>query len=148
MSLTEAVLEVAGFMEEDERKEGNVRFGYYARALRLAVKASQGATIQEVRCLPDDFEKAEVLRAKQRLNAQVQDMAKLDEASRQVVDGTGAICVGGKEHGTIAPVDPKMPVGAYVPLGDEVYQYREGKLYYHEDMTMKMREKTKQTIIT
>ena len=153
MSLSEAVLEIAQQMELELEGRDELHVAIvkgFARQIRSAVKASQ--SVAQVRAEHtrgwEDHQRSEVQRIKEKLDARVRDSANLEEASRQVVDGRGAICVGGKEDGTIAPVDPKMPVGAFVSLGDEVYQYREGKLFYHEEMTKKVQEKARSKILT
>ena len=150
MNLSEAVKEIADRMEKEKSEFfDQLELAWVdgiIRELRLAVRMSEREEPRSVHPTEKlDFEK--VNRLKERLQNKVRDAAKLEETAQQVLQGSTAICVGGSEDGTIVPVDPRMPSGAYTMLGGEVYQYREGKFHYHEEMTVKTRKVREDSIV-
>ncbi len=141
MNLAEAVKEIADRMDKERDSVVStdaqlIWIDGVIRELRLAARMGENETRSVQPTARLDFSDE---RAKERLQRKVQDAAKLEETAQQVLQGSTAFCVGGSEDGTIVPVDPRMPSGAFVPLGGEIYQYREGKLHYHEKMTNKTR---------
>lgn len=139
MGLPEVILEIAADMEK-EYAGGQLSSGSllsYVKQLRMAVKAagpSPGATghlIVGASAMESQIKEA--AKARERL-------ARRTEAEEGL--GTGyTILVGGQLDGDTAPVDPGMPVGAYVAVGKEVYQLQsDGKLHFNQEATAKYKK--------
>ena len=152
MSLREAMSEVADQMDEFAADLKKVESGSsvvsnavagFVRQIRSALKAA-GPEPAPASRIADPMGEAIRQRELMRLEAA---KAELANQVRLAADGyNSAEVVGGPMAGTdacpnILPIEPKTPVGAFLPLGNAVYELREDrKLHYHEGQTKRYRE--------
>ncbi len=148
MALAEAVLLVAQAMEEEGSDPNNgeafnkVLKGF-ARELRTAIKASESN--QSV----DGFPRNKQARKEylNELNRQV--MAEESPLlNQEMVELVGSPSLG--EGQTLHPFSTNAPLGSFVPIASEVFQYRQEvddsrpRLYYHEGQTKRWQEHLEQ----
>lgn len=128
MSLAKAVLEVVNFMEDDVTSNidsvvARQLLGY-ARMLKVAVQANEGATSVQTPVMPAELQHA-VMIEKAR--------AEFRKDKQEEKEPAVTLLVGGNSDGDCIPIDPAMPIGAKIQVNGQVYQLQaDHKLHFVE----------------
>lgn len=149
MSLAEAVKDIADQLEIEAdglSTQGDTRIvKAFVMMLRSALKASEKdkvvLTASDVGSMPTDLFSANSKKVMEKQAAIAAEEAKLAYMREEQGAGSMTELVGGEADHMLVPADPKMPVGAFTCVGQEVYQKREdGRLIFNEEMTNKRRQ--------
>jgi hypothetical protein len=146
MSLAQVVLEIAEELELEcktcETNEAISLLTMYAKQLRRAVKASEGAEQIKATSQIEAMAASIIPTPRQVLASTAR--ADRDVAQKRAVaeEGMGVrmcVCVGGASEGDMVPFDPNAPIGVRSVIGRQVYQLKEdGKMHFDESATSKM----------
>ena len=138
MALSDAILDIAKQMEEDIQNSSEAvqwQVTAYIRQLRSAVKAAEGQNQGIPIIIPNQVNPQEVLL--KHAQREMEQRTILQERA-----GTSMVqIIGGSSDGDLTPIDPNMPINARMPIGSEVYIFREGKLHFSEEETQKYRNR-------
>lgn len=149
MSLSEAVKDIADELDlESESFASDIDkkvVKMFVKQIRTALKASEREKVvigaNDVGTMPSDIFSSNAKKVMEKQVALQAEEAKLAAIREEQGAGTMTELVGGSADGTLVPADPKMPVGAFTLIGQEVYQmYEDRKLRFSEDMTNKRRQ--------
>ena len=149
MALADAIMDIAAEMTEEANNgivpsEACFILKAYAKQLKTAVKAAEGQSqstiIQPANPILMDANWQNIMgveKAKEQLRRERREsLLEEDKQSPGLV-----LVVGGTSDGTYAPIPPTMPVGAFAPIGVEVYELRaDQKLHLSEVETQRMLE--------
>lgn len=139
MPLSDAILDIAKEMEIEadgfsSTSDIAVMKGF-VRSLRSAVKAAEGIQQGGISLnIPKQANPQDVLIKHAQRELEQRTLLQEKAGSSML------LIVGGDADGTMIEVDPSMPVNARMPIGSEVYIFRDGKLNYSPEETERYRK--------